>query len=50
MLPLKILWLDMDKFPGDAAKITDQSKSFLLGEGGHGGVKGDFGFSSRVRI
>ena len=27
----------MDKFPGDAAKVIDQSESFLLGEGGGGG-------------
>ena len=27
----------MDKFPGDAAKIIDQSESFLLVEGGGGG-------------
>ena len=30
MLPLKIFWLDMDKYPGDTAKIIDQSESFLL--------------------
>ena len=30
MLPLKIFWLDMDKFLCDAAKIIDQSESFLL--------------------
>ena len=41
-----IFWLDMDKFPGDAAKITDQSESFLLwGKGGGG----EFGLSSGVR-
>ena len=28
MLPLKIFWLDMDKFPSDAAKVIDQSASF----------------------
>ena len=32
----------MDKFPGDAAKIIDQSESFLL-------WGGEFGRSSRVR-
>ena len=35
----------MDKFPGDAAKIIDQSKSFLL-RGGGGGGEGEFGLSS----
>ena len=30
MLSLKIFWLNMDKFPGDAAEIIDQSESFLL--------------------
>ena len=42
-----LFWLDMDKFPGDAAKLIDQSKSFLLWGGGGGG--GEFGLSSRVR-
>ena len=37
MLPLKIFWLDMDKFPGDAVKIIDQSEPFLLWWGGGGG-------------
>ena len=41
MLPLKIFWLDMDKFPGNAAKIIDidQSESFV-GEGEGGGEEG----------
>ena len=51
MLPLKIFWLDMDKFPGGAAKIIDQSEPFLLcvlyvcvcvcvcGGGGGGGLE-----------
>ena len=43
LLPLKIFWLDKDKFPGDAAKIIDQLESFLL-QGG-----GDFGLSSHAR-
>ena len=42
MLPLKLFWLDMDKFPGDAAKIIDQSESFLLEGGGGGGEGSDF--------
>ena len=37
MLSLKIFWLDVDKFPGDAAKIIDQSES-ILSAGGGGGV------------
>ena len=59
-MPLKIFWLDMDKFLGDAAKIIDQLESFLLcvcvcggggggGEGGRGGGGCKFGLSSRVR-
>ena len=44
MLALKIFWLDLDKFPGDAAKIIDQSQSFLLWRegGGGGGGSSDF--------
>ena len=30
MSQLKMFWSDMDKFPGDAAKIIDQSGSFLF--------------------
>ena len=37
----------MDRFSGDAAKIIDQSESFLLGGGGGEG-EGEFGLSSRV--
>ena len=40
MLPLKIFWSDMDKFPGNAGKIIDQSESFFLGDGGEGGGGG----------
>ena len=39
MFPLKILWLDMDKLPGGAAKIIDQVGVFLVGGGGGGGVQ-----------
>ena len=49
MLPLKIFWLDMDKFPGDAAKIIDQSGSFLLCVCVWGGGGGGYRLSSRVR-
>ena len=34
MLPLKIFWLDLDKFPGDAAKIIEQSQFFFVVEAG----------------
>ena len=40
ILSLKIFWSDMDKFPSNAAKIIDQSESFLLGgEEGERGVR-----------
>ena len=51
MLPLKIFWLDMDKFLSDAAKIIDQlgSVCFVVCVWGGGGG-GEFVLSSCVTI